>query len=130
MNQAMGTDNAPTFESDVAKDAYIDHLTTEIEQLEVNAKFAKAFTEMYESTNFQTVMLKGLLGTHIEEKAIMLVDPYITEELENEILFELKALRYLNKFITGHRASANNAERQVIDNKQLLLDTQLAQIED
>ena len=128
MNQAMN--GTFTFESDAAKDAYIETLITETDKLEVNATFAKKFVEMYESSNFQAVMLKGLLGTHMHELIAVLVDPQTTEELEEEVLYELRSLRYLNKFLTDNLASASNAERLVTDNKQLLLDVQSAEIED
>lgn len=127
-NQAMGV--TPTFESDEAKDAYIDTVIAETGQLEVKAEFAKKFVEMYESPTFKTVILEGLLGTHMAEVSARLVDPYTTEELEDEILIELRALRYLNKYLDNTKTRSVEADRLVRDNKQLLLDLQSVDYED
>jgi len=123
----MGT---PTFESDEAKEAYIETLIIETEQLEVKAMYAKAFVQMYETPNFKLVVLDGLLGEHMNEQAAKLVSPNTTEELEDEILIELRSLRYLNKFLANNKTNAANADRLVRDNKQLLLELQQLSNED
>lgn len=112
------------FESDEAKELYIDTIVKETEELEVKAMFAKKFVRMYESEDFKTVVLDGLLGEHAKAKAEVLVSPNTTEESEDEILFELRALRYLNKWLGNTKARANEADRLVSDNKKLILDLQ------
>ena len=112
------------FDSDEAREAYIEQLIIETEQLEVKAKSAKAFTEMYESANFKTVILDGLLIEHAKSRSAILVDPSITDELEGDIQFELKTLRYLNRYLAHMNTKSLDAERLVRDNKQLLLDIQ------
>jgi len=123
MSQAMDA-TATNFESDTAMDQYIDALVKEIEELEIKAVYAKAFRELYESANFKTVILDGLLKEYAADKAVKLTDPNITEELETETLIELKSLRYLSKFLQMQLTIAMNADRLVAENKQLLLDVQ------
>lgn len=123
MDQAM--DENSTFETDEAKEAYINELIIETEELEVKAKFAKAFAEMYESANFKLVMLDGLLVEHAADRAKELVSPYTGKEVEEEILFELRALRYLNRYLETSKTKSLDADRLVRDNKQLILNIQL-----
>ena len=123
MSQAMDA-NATNFESETARNLYIDELVKEIEELEIKAKYAKAFKELYENANFKIVILDGLLKEYAAEKAILLTDPNTTEELETETLIELKSLRYLSKLLQIKLHEAVNADRLVAENKQLLLDIQ------
>ena len=115
---------ATNFESETTRNQYIDALVKEIEELEIKAKYAKAFKELYESANFKTVILDGLLKEYATEKATTLVDPNTTEELETETLIELKSLKYLSKFLHTSLHTASHADRLVAENKQLLLDIQ------
>jgi hypothetical protein len=123
MSQAMGA-YATNFESETARNQYIDELVKEIEELEIKAKYAKAFRELYESANFKIVILDGLLKDYAADKARLLTDPNTTEELETETLIELKSLRYLSKFLQTKLNMSANADRLVAENKQLLLDVQ------
>ena len=123
MSQAMDA-NATNFESETARNLYIDELVKEIEELEIKAKYAKAFKELYENANFKIVILDGLLKEYAAEKAILLTDSNTTEELETETLIELKSLRYLSKLLQIKLHEAVNADRLVAENKQLLLDIQ------
>lgn len=115
---------ATNFESETARNQYIDELVKEIEELEIKAKYAKAFRELYESANFKIVILDGLLKDYAADKARLLTDPNTTEELETETLIELKSLRYLSKFLQTKLNMSANADRLVAENKQLLLDVQ------
>ncbi len=116
MSQAMDA-TATNFESDTAMDQYIDALVKEIEELEIKAVYAKAFRELYESANFKTVILDGLLRKYATERAAILIESSITEELETETLIELKSLRYLSKFLQMQLTIAMNADRLVAENK-------------
>jgi hypothetical protein len=123
MNQAMGA-TATNFESEITREQYITALVKEIEELEIKAKYAKAFKELYESANFKIVILDGLLKEYATEIAATLIEPNITEELETETLIELKSLRYLSRFLQTKLNMSANADRLVAENKQLLLDIQ------
>ena len=101
-------------------DKEITDLQNEVAKLEDAAVFSKKVIALNEDKNFKEVILDTLLGTEIDELALKLTAPHITEEVEASILTDIRSLRYLVRFMEAQTRKAENAFDVLARNKQLL----------
>jgi len=120
-NQSMGTHSI--FESDTQANQ-MEQVGRDIDRLEKEVTTASKFKALYDSVEFQSVIVDELLSKHATEQANRLTQLHLSSEVEQEILVELRALRYLHKLLELKRAKADNVEGSLKASKQLLLDLQ------
>ena len=115
-DRAMGI--VPNFDEDDS----IRELQIAVPEIEEELARAKKFEALYCSDEFQDVIVDRLLGVEAEATASELLVTYLSDDREQTILFELKALRYLKSLLALKANETEKLQARLAENKQLLLD--------
>ena len=105
----------------LAESEDVQQARSDISSIEERIRFSKVFKKLYESPEFKEVVLDTMLGKEVRAKAETLaLNPYMDKEQEEETLVVLRAMRYLNKFITDKLRDAELAPSQLEESQEYL----------
>ena len=105
----------------------IDITIEAIAALKERVAFGKVFQKLYNSDEFQEVIMETMLGKEVDAKAKTLaLNPYMDKELEEETLTVLRSMRYLNQFIQDKLLEAKQAPMELAMNEDYLAQLVLA----
>lgn len=104
-------------------DTVIELIQNDIDRFERELKLAKKFDALFEDENFQEVIMESLLGSEAEELAKTLLEVSVDDERSQEILLELKSLKFLRELLLRKANESEMIQARLDESKQLLLDT-------
>ena len=111
-DQAMGL---PTLDE-------ADMIRKDISRFEQELKVAKDFSSVWDDEKFQSSVMDSMLGSKAEKLAVSLLEVGITDSRVQEVLFELKSIRFIKKMFKSEAMELDKVAANLKASNKLLLD--------
>ena len=97
-------------------------LQEDVSRFERELKEAKSFSDVWNDEKFQSSVMDSVLGSEAEKLAVSLLEVGMTDDRMQEVLFELKSLRFIKNLLKMKANDLDKVEARLKAANKLLFD--------
>ena len=102
-------------------DNTVENIQNDVARFERELELAKKFSGVWEDENFQEAVMDSVFGNEAEKLAVSLLDVGMTDSRAQEILFELKSLRFVRELLVRKSNDLDKVKANLKEANKLLL---------
>ena len=103
-------------------DETVENIQKDVARFERELELAKKFEDVWENENFQETVMDSVFGEEAEKLAVSLLEVGMTDDRAQEILFELKSLRFVRELLVRKSNDLEKVKANLKEANKLLLD--------